>query len=62
MIYLDHAATTPLRPQAREAWLAAAEVAGNASSIHGAGQEARRLLEEARRWRAHRAQELSWIG
>lgn len=47
-IYLDHAATTPLRPQARDAWLAAAEVVGNASSIHGAGQAARRLLEEAR--------------
>ncbi len=47
-VYLDHAATAPLRPEAREAWLAAAEVVGNASSIHGAGQEARRLLEDAR--------------
>ncbi|WP_396656874.1 cysteine desulfurase family protein [Microbacterium sp.] len=47
-IYLDHAATTPLRPQARDAWLAAAEVAGNASSVHAAGQEARRLLAESR--------------
>jgi cysteine desulfurase len=47
-IYLDHAATTPMRPQARTAWLAAAEVVGNASSIHGAGQAARRTLEEAR--------------
>lgn len=47
-VYLDHAATSPLRPEARDAWLAAAEVAGNASSIHGAGQRARRLLEEAR--------------
>ncbi|MFS0732845.1 cysteine desulfurase family protein [Microbacterium sp. 1P10UB] len=46
--YLDHAATTPLRPEARDAWLAAADVVGNASSIHGGGQAARRLLEESR--------------
>ncbi|GAA1525949.1 cysteine desulfurase [Microbacterium ginsengiterrae] len=46
--YLDHAATTPLRPEAREAWLAASDVVGNASSTHGAGQDARRLLEDAR--------------
>jgi len=46
--YLDHAATTPLRPEARDAWLAATEIVGNASSTHGAGQDARRLLEEAR--------------
>lgn len=48
MIYLDHAATSPLRPEAREAWLAAAQIVGNASSIHGAGQDARRVLEDAR--------------
>lgn len=46
--YLDHAATSPLRPEAREAWLHASEVVGNASSTHGAGQDARRLLEESR--------------
>lgn len=46
--YLDHAATTPLRPEARDAWLAATETVGNASSTHGAGQDARRLLEESR--------------
>lgn len=46
--YLDHAATTPLRPEARDAWLAATETIGNASSTHGAGQDARRLLEESR--------------
>ncbi|WP_292763520.1 cysteine desulfurase family protein [Microbacterium sp. UBA3486] len=46
--YLDHAATTPLRPEAREAWLAASQMVGNASSTHGAGQDARRLLEESR--------------
>ena len=47
-VYLDHAATAPLRAEAREAWLAAHEVLGNPSSIHGAGQAARRLLEDAR--------------
>ncbi|WP_298741380.1 cysteine desulfurase family protein [uncultured Microbacterium sp.] len=47
-IYLDHASFSPLRPSAREAWLAASEVVGNASSVHGAGQDARRLLEESR--------------
>lgn len=46
--YLDHAATTPLRPEARDAWVAASDTLGNASSTHGAGQDARRLLEEAR--------------
>jgi cysteine desulfurase len=48
VVYLDHAATTPLRPEARDAWVSAAEELGNASSIHGHGQSARRLLEEAR--------------
>ena len=46
--YLDHAATTPMRAEARAAWLEASEIVGNASSIHGAGQDARRLLEDAR--------------
>lgn len=46
--YLDHAATSPLRPEARDAWLTAGEVLGNASSTHGAGQDARRVLEESR--------------
>ncbi|MEJ6554401.1 cysteine desulfurase family protein [Microbacterium esteraromaticum] len=46
--YLDHAATTPLRAVARDAWIAASATVGNASSTHGAGQDARRLLEESR--------------
>ena len=46
--YLDHAATTPLRAVARDAWIAASAIVGNASSTHGAGQDARRLLEESR--------------
>lgn len=47
-VYLDHAAGSPLRPEARDAWLAAHDVVGNASSIHAGGQAARRLLEESR--------------
>lgn len=46
--YLDHAATTPLRAIARDAWIAASEIVGNASSTHGAGQDARRMLEDSR--------------
>ncbi|WP_341974933.1 cysteine desulfurase [Microbacterium sp. LTA6] len=46
--YLDHAATSPLRPEARDAWLEATGVTGNASSTHGSGQAARRLLETSR--------------
>ncbi|GAA1691804.1 cysteine desulfurase family protein [Microbacterium sediminicola] len=47
-IYLDHAASAPLRPEAAAAWLEASREVGNASSIHGSGQVARRSLEEAR--------------
>ena len=47
-VYLDHAATAPLRPEARDAWIRATQSLGNASSIHGAGQAARRHLEDAR--------------
>ncbi|WP_062515947.1 cysteine desulfurase family protein [Demequina gelatinilytica] len=48
MTYLDHAATTALRPAAREAWLAAAEETGNPSSLHAAGRRARAVVEDAR--------------
>ncbi|PPD41352.1 MAG: cysteine desulfurase [Methylocystis sp.] len=47
-IYLDHNATSPLRPQARAAMLAAMEAPGNASSVHGEGRAAKALLEQAR--------------
>ena len=48
-IYLDHAASTPLRPEAREAMLPFLEGHfGNPSSIHRFGREARAALEEAR--------------
>ncbi|OAI28736.1 cysteine desulfurase [Methylosinus sp. R-45379] len=46
--YLDHNATTPLRPQARDAMLAALETLGNPSSIHAEGRAARALIEAAR--------------
>jgi cysteine desulfurase len=47
--YLDHNASMPLRPQAREAMLRALEIAANPSSVHAEGRAAKRLLEEARR-------------
>ncbi len=48
-IYLDHAASAPLRPAAREAMLRAfAAGPGNAGSAHAAGRRLRRLLENAR--------------
>ena len=47
-VYLDHAATTPMRPEAIEAMTAVLASVGNASSLHGAGRVARRRLEEAR--------------
>jgi cysteine desulfurase len=47
-IYLDWNATAPLRPQARDAMLAALEVIGNPSSVHAEGRAARRLVEMAR--------------
>ncbi|MBR0831625.1 cysteine desulfurase [Bradyrhizobium manausense] len=47
-VYLDWNATTPLRPEARAAMVAAYERIGNPSSVHAEGREARRLVEEAR--------------
>lgn len=47
-VFLDHAATTPMLPQAREAWLAASSITGNPSSLHAAGRQTRRIVEEAR--------------
>jgi cysteine desulfurase len=46
--YLDHAATSPLTARARQAWLAALDVPGNASSVHVEGQRARAIVEDAR--------------
>ena len=47
-VYLDWNATTPLRPEAREAMAAAWDLSGNPSSVHAEGRQARRLVEEAR--------------
>ncbi|WP_213288634.1 cysteine desulfurase family protein [Bradyrhizobium sp. sGM-13] len=47
-IYLDWNATTPLRPEARKAMAAAWDLAGNPSSVHAEGRQARRLVEDAR--------------
>jgi cysteine desulfurase len=49
MIYLDHNATTPLRPEVRAAMIAALDLWGNPSSIHGPGRLARDAIERARR-------------
>src|SRR5579863_6625632 len=46
--YFDWNATTPLRPQARQALVDALGCAGNPSSVHAEGRAARRLVEEAR--------------
>jgi cysteine desulfurase len=47
-VYLDWNATTPLRPEAREAMAGAWERSGNPSSVHAEGRQARQLVEEAR--------------
>ena len=52
-VYVDHAATTPMLPAAREAWLEAMMQVGNPSSLHASGRHARRLVEESRERIAH---------
>lgn len=47
-IYLDHNASAPLLPEAREALLAALDLTGNPSSVHGHGRALRNLVETAR--------------
>ena len=47
-IYLDHNATSPLRPEARTIMLEMLDFPGNASSIHRAGRTARKRIEESR--------------
>jgi cysteine desulfurase len=48
-VHLDHNATTPLRPEARERWLAVADaLRGNPSSLHAGGRAARAVVDEAR--------------
>ena len=53
LVYLDHAATTPMRPEAVEAMTRRLTLAGNASSLHGSGRAARRVVEESRERIAH---------
>ena len=48
MIELDHNAGSPLRPEARDAVVAALDTGGNASAVHRHGRRAKALLEEAR--------------
>ncbi len=47
-VYLDHAATTPVLPEAREAVARAFEKWANPNSPHSEGRASRALLEEAR--------------
>ncbi|WP_102107154.1 cysteine desulfurase family protein [Oceaniglobus roseus] len=47
-VYLDWNATTPLRPEARAAMVAAMDVVGNPSSVHGEGRAAKAVIERAR--------------
>jgi len=48
MVYLDHNASSPLRPSAQRAMEHALEAGGNASSVHAAGRAARGRIEAAR--------------
>jgi cysteine desulfurase len=48
VVYLDHAATTPLLPAAVAAMTEELAELGNASSLHNAGRRARRVVEESR--------------
>lgn len=47
-VYLDHNATSILRPEAREAMIDALDAGGNPSSVHGEGRDARRQMDVAR--------------
>src|ERR1700758_215696 len=48
LVYLDHAATTPMRPEALAAMTEELAHLGNPSSLHNAGRRARRVVEESR--------------
>ena len=47
-VYLDHAATSPIRPSVLAHYSKALEQVGNAASVHSFGQSSRQMLEEAR--------------
>ncbi|MGO9219223.1 MAG: cysteine desulfurase family protein [Streptosporangiaceae bacterium] len=48
VVYLDHAATTPMLPEALAAMTEELGQLGNPSSLHNAGRRARRVVEESR--------------
>jgi cysteine desulfurase len=48
LVYLDHAATTPMLPEALQAMTEELALTGNPSSLHNAGRRARRVVEESR--------------
>lgn len=48
-VYLDYNASAPMNATARDAVVAALDVAGNPSSVHGAGRDARKIVDHARR-------------
>jgi cysteine desulfurase len=47
-VYLDHAATTPMLPEAVAALTGQLTFTGNPSSLHASGRQARRTVEESR--------------
>jgi len=47
-VYLDHAATSPMRAEALAAMTAELTTVGNPSSLHTSGRRARRVVEESR--------------
>lgn len=47
-VYLDYNATAPTRPEVKVAVIAAMEVLGNPASVHGAGRDARAVIEKGR--------------
>ena len=48
-VYLDNAATTPIRPEVKEAMIEALSYYGNPSSVHSFGRTAKSLIEKARK-------------
>src|SRR3954447_2692966 len=47
-VYLDHAATTPILPEAAAAMTAQLGSVGNPNALHASGRAARRVVEESR--------------
>ena len=52
-VYLDHAATSPIRPSVLARYTKMLEQIGNPASVHSFGQSSRQILEEAREQIAH---------